>query len=222
MSLTWHQQIKDINRESFISAGKKVFVNKKFNNVSLKEICDLASLSKVTFYKSFSSLDELVFAIQERIFFDFDNYLHEKIKITNTGIDDLRAYLNSLMDYSILASQDIQFIGFFDYVYRDDIIDISLRSHYKKILDNSFFISFLKDSLNKGIEDQTIYLQCSMSTAIAFIIEIFMSMIQRISIKGHYLTREHHVSLDEIRTMTIHSVLLYLTNHAYERKPNKN
>lgn len=211
MSVTWHQQVKDSNRETLINKGRELFIKKKFNNVSLKEICEAASLSKVTFYKSFTSIDELVFAIQEGIFRDFDEFLKENISREGRGIDDLKSYLMALMLFSVKMPGSIQFIGYFDYIYRDDISDVSLRINYKKLLKQSFFVSFLHECIDKGIADGSIVIKQSISATVAFIIEIFMSMIQRATIKGHYLMQEHGVSLEDIREMTINSVLLYLS-----------
>ncbi|MDZ6245702.1 TetR/AcrR family transcriptional regulator, partial [Klebsiella pneumoniae] len=190
MSVSWHQQVKDGNRETLINKGRELFIKKKFNNVSLKEICAAAGLSKVTFYKSFTSIDELVFAIQEGIFRDFDDYLRKNVSREGRGIDDLKSYLMALMKFSVEMPGSIQFIGYFDYIYRDDISDVSLRVNYKKLLKQSFFVNFLHECIDKGLSDGSIILKHSISASVAFIIEIFMSMIQRVTIKGHYLVQE--------------------------------
>src|SRR5436189_34330 len=98
MSVSWHQQIKGGNKEIFINVGKHLFVNKRFYNVSLKEICDASNLSKVTFYKSFTSVDDLIFSIQEKIFSDFDCFLSKHSTAEGSGLFRLNAFLESIME----------------------------------------------------------------------------------------------------------------------------
>jgi AcrR family transcriptional regulator len=64
MSETWHEKVKNINREEIIAAGKELFLKHNFLNVNIKEVCALAGTSRVTFYKYFNTIDELIFEVQ--------------------------------------------------------------------------------------------------------------------------------------------------------------
>ena len=57
MEENWHSNISNKNREEIILAGKKVFVGSNFLNVKITDICTLAGVSRVTFYKNFNTIN---------------------------------------------------------------------------------------------------------------------------------------------------------------------
>ncbi|CAM3364864.1 MULTISPECIES: TetR/AcrR family transcriptional regulator [Saccharibacillus] len=64
MSETWHRQRKQHNREELIAAGRALFLKRGFAAVAVKDICEQAGVSRVTFYKHFESIDEVGFEVQ--------------------------------------------------------------------------------------------------------------------------------------------------------------
>lgn len=67
MNENWHQQIKNQHRDDLIEAGKELFLKYGLLQVKIKDVCTKAELSRVTFYKHFQSMDELLLTVQMQL-----------------------------------------------------------------------------------------------------------------------------------------------------------
>ncbi|WP_438346939.1 TetR/AcrR family transcriptional regulator [Paenibacillus sp. FA6] len=74
--------MRNRNREQLILAGPNVLIERNFINVGPKDICERANLSKVTFYKCFNSMDELIFAVQQKILSEITDFIEQRMIIS--------------------------------------------------------------------------------------------------------------------------------------------
>jgi len=117
MSDTWHKNKKNKNREDIIIAGRNLFLKNNFINVNIKDICNLAGVSRVTFYKHFKSIDELIFEVQIDILNNMTDFIISRDDVKASGIERLKMVLNAWVDFAKEYKEQMKFIVLFDLYY---------------------------------------------------------------------------------------------------------
>lgn len=130
-------------QKALLLAGTKLFHRYGFSKVSVEEICRLAVVSKVTFYRYYRGKDGLILAILELIFSDM-------IRRSNELLDSERG-LKEKFDRVIVMKQEFIDIlgeeltqGFFEHP--------TARAYYEKLSRESYasFRAFLIREQERG------------------------------------------------------------------------
>ncbi|GJM71719.1 hypothetical protein HMSSN036_39350 [Paenibacillus macerans] len=98
MTENWHQTLKNKNREELIAAGKELFMKQSFLNVNIKDVCGRAGVSRVTFYKHFQSMDELIFEVQMELLESMTEFVQRTAAGALNGKEQLRSMLDAWID----------------------------------------------------------------------------------------------------------------------------
>jgi AcrR family transcriptional regulator len=210
MATTWHQEVRNRNREEFITAGQKVLLERNFINVSHKEVCERANLSKVTFYKCFTSMDELIFAIQIKVLGEITEFIMANAAKEQRGLDSVKGYLDTWIRIMETHSGHLKFIGFFDHTYKDQYPTESLRSTYTEVIKEAQFGKLLIRFVQQGVEDGSIRNDIHVEKIVLFILEMIISLMQRLASRGQLLEEEHGFSWREIAETSKEFVIGYL------------
>ncbi|ASA19739.1 TetR/AcrR family transcriptional regulator [Paenibacillus donghaensis] len=212
MATTWHQEVRNRNREEFIHAGQKIMIENNFTNVGPKEICAQANLSKVTFYKCFNSMHELIFAIQQKVFGEITDFIENYPSSRSNGLESVAGYLDAWIVFLKTTPGHLKYIGFFDHTYRENYPNEELQESYLELVKEGMLGKVLRNFIAQGIQDGSIRSEVSLEQTSSFIIEMIISLMQRLAFRGKLLEEEQGVDIEELTKTSKEFVLYYLEN----------
>lgn len=213
MATTWHQDVRNRNREEFILAGQNALIEHNFTNVGLKDICERAGLSKVTFYKCFNSMDELIFAVQQKILDELSGFIEEHSSSQSSGLKSVEGYLDAWTLFLESHPDHLKYIGFFDHTYRDHYPSEELQATYRELVSDGALGRVLHNFIGQGVRDGSIRSDLKLEETSLFIIEMIISLMQRLAFRGKLLEEEHGVGMKEISRTSKAFILYYLKNN---------
>jgi len=181
MNDNWHSNISNKNREEIISAGKKVFIGSNFLNVKITDICTLAGVSRVTFYKNFNTMDELIFEVQMNILNNIAQFIKDKSDFIDNGKEAVKTVLYSWIDFAKEHKEEMKFIVSFDLYYSSYDLNEELKLKYKKFTNEDYNRSLLKSALDKGIKDGSLKKNIDPLKTGMYIYQTVMGLLQRMS-----------------------------------------
>ncbi|WP_405144532.1 TetR/AcrR family transcriptional regulator [Paenibacillus sp. FSL H7-0942] len=167
------------HRDDLIAAGKELFLKYGLLQVKIKDVCTKAELSRVTFYKHFQSMDELLLAIQMQLI----EHLTDEVSRASTkdlnGREQLTFMLNAWVVYAENHPDYIRFIQLFDINYEMYDFSPELRERYDLFNQNGKEDHFLMDALSQGVVDGSIKNPSPPLDLAQFIFTTMMGMLQR-------------------------------------------
>lgn len=147
--------------------------------VKIKDVCTKAKLSRVTFYKHFQSMDELLLAIQMQLIEHLtDEVSRASVKDMN-GREQLTVMLNAWVVYAQDHPDYIRFIQLFDINYEMYDFSPELRETYDRFNQNGKENHFLMGALSQGVVDGSIKNPSPPLDLAQFIFTTMMAMLQR-------------------------------------------
>ncbi|OOM74102.1 bacterial regulatory protein, tetR family [Clostridium puniceum] len=208
MSDTWHKNKKNKNREDIIIAGRKLFLQNNFINVNIKDICNLAGVSRVTFYKHFKSIDELIFEVQIDILNNITDFIISRDDVKASGIERLKMVLNAWIAYAKEYKEQMKFSVLFDLYYDTNE---EVNSMYEKFISEESDKDFLHTIVCKGIEDKTLRQDLEPIKTEYYIYQTITGVVQRMSytrLPIKYVV----ISFDEIANSVVDMIISYVIN----------
>lgn len=181
MSDSWHEKVKNKNRKEIIEAGKKLFLKYNFIDVNIKDVCAEASISRVTFYKHFKSIDELVFEVQMNVLRHMVQSIRSKIDNELSGKDIIQNMLYAWINFAKKYTDEMKFIFLFDFYYGVHESNEELKLRYKDFIFEGDTSNFFNDAINKGIADKSLRADLNIMKVDCLIFQTIMGMLQRMS-----------------------------------------
>ncbi|ANF95906.1 TetR/AcrR family transcriptional regulator [Paenibacillus bovis] len=181
MNKSWHQQVKNQHREEIITAGRELFLQRNFPDVNIREVCQLAGISRVTFYKHFSSLDELVFEVQMSIMQQMTDYITAPSSQSGSGRQQLEKILYRWVDYAKSYPRQLRFITLFDLYYDSGTASPELKQQYEQFVNAEGRQGFLQSILEQGIADGSLASELNPVHSGFRIFQTLMGLLQRMS-----------------------------------------
>ncbi|MDO3409986.1 TetR/AcrR family transcriptional regulator [Saccharibacillus sp. CPCC 101409] len=202
MNETWHQYRKQQNREELIAAGRSLFLERGFPNVAVKDVCEQSGVSRVTFYKHFDSLDELIFEVQMEAMEHMANFVRETGRRTaedpavpeaqtprapssaagTDGASVLRAMLEAWTLYASVNRGYMKFILLFDLHYDAYPPERALQERYKTFIDERKADHFLNPALEAGLRDGSLHPDLDLKATSEFVFTAMMGLLQKLSL----------------------------------------
>jgi AcrR family transcriptional regulator len=149
-------------QKALILAATKLFHRYGFSKVSVEELCRLAGVSKVTFYRYYKGKDELILAILELIFTDM-------IRQTNELLDSERSLKEKFDRVIVMKQEFMDILG--EELMQGLFTHPAARDYYEKLSRESYagFRAFLyreqeRGGINPGLN-----------------IELFLTILQELS-----------------------------------------
>jgi AcrR family transcriptional regulator len=181
MKDSWHETVKNKNRDEIIAAGKELFLKHNFLNVNIKDICTLAGISRVTFYKHFKSIDELIFEVQIDILNNMVDFIVSRDNSKASGIERLKMILYAWIDFAKEFKEQMKFIILFDLYYESYDSNEELKLKYEKFISEESHKDFLNSAIVKGIEDNSLRADLDPVKTGYYIFQTIMGVLQRMS-----------------------------------------
>ena len=182
MTENWHQNFKSKNREALIAAAKELCMRQSFLNVNIKDVCSAAGISRVTFYKHFQSMDELILAIQVEILESMTGYVKNAASTEMSGKEMLASMLEAWVNYASTHLGYIKFVLLFDLHYEAYDSGQQLKEQYNLFINREKEQHFLLDALQTGYMDGTLRPEPDPLNTAHFIFVSMMSMLQKMSL----------------------------------------
>ncbi|MEN1987051.1 TetR/AcrR family transcriptional regulator [Paenibacillus hubeiensis] len=182
MSETWHQHLKNKNRDELIAAGRALFLKHGFLRVNIKDVCNAAGISRVTFYKHFQTIDELLFEVQMQLMEDLTDNVTRAASPEWSGRQQLAAMLDAWVQYAWQHPEHIRYILLFDLHYEAYDSNTELKSRYDLFVNEGKERHFLMNALTTGIADGTLKPDPAPLDTAHFIFTSMMGMLQKMSL----------------------------------------
>ncbi|MGF9696103.1 TetR/AcrR family transcriptional regulator [Paenibacillus sp. MABNR03] len=182
MTENWHKNFKSKNREALIAAAKVLFMKQSFLNVNIKDVCSEAGISRVTFYKHFQSMNELILEVQVEILKNMTGYVKNAAAADMSGKEMLASMLEAWVRYASLHLGYIKFVLLFDLHYEAYDSSKELKEQYDLFINREKEQHFLLDALQIGYMDGTLKPDPDPLNTAHFIFVSMMSLLQKMSL----------------------------------------
>lgn len=187
MNETWHQHRKHQNHEDLIDAGRELFLKHGFPGISVKDVCEQAGVSRVTYYKHFESIEDLVFAVQMRALEHMSDFV-QAADATRDSRDDgatrLRRMLEAWSTYAAENKAYMKFILLFDLHYDAYPPEQKLLDRYEAFIRSKKEHHFLNTALEAGIRDGSLRPDLHVYETGEFVFTAMMGLLQKLSLTG--------------------------------------
>ncbi|MBK1811910.1 TetR/AcrR family transcriptional regulator [Clostridium sp. YIM B02505] len=180
MSESWHKILRNKNRLEIITAGRELFLKNNFINVNIKDVCMKAGVSRVTFYKHFKSIDDLIFEVQIDILQCMTDTISEASTVGTSGLEKLKNMLYSWVNFARENKDQMKFITLFDIYYEayDSNEELKIKyENFTKLESNNF----LDNIIRSGIEDRSFKKDINVMKTGFYIFQTMMGVLQRVS-----------------------------------------
>jgi len=211
MNASWKKQLDEHRgkrKEEIIDAAEALFMEQELTKVTMKDIVERCGFSRVTLYKYFKSIDEIIFEVQIRILERFKADLEETVHSASSGFLKFRAMFDHLLEHFEEKRNQNRFIGMFDFNFRDSYPTPELEQRYRSFLHSGK--GPFAEWLEEGQQDGSIRQDISVDVCTAMISNVMNATVQRIAIRGDILRQDQRVDpalvLREMTTM----ILAYL------------
>ncbi|MEJ8305624.1 TetR/AcrR family transcriptional regulator [Saccharibacillus sacchari] len=187
MSETWHQHRKNQNHEDLIDAGRELFLTHGFPGISVKDVCEQAGVSRVTYYKHFESIEDLVFAVQMRALEHMSDFVQAEDATHGSrggGATRLRRMLEAWSTYAAVNKAYMRFILLFDLHYDAYPPDQKLLDRYDAFIRSKKEHHFLNDALEAGMRDGSLRSDLNVYETGEFVFTAMMGLLQKLSLTG--------------------------------------
>lgn len=211
MNNNWHLNISNKNREEILEKGKELFLKDSFHNVKITDICSIARVSRVTFYKYFNTMDELIFEVQMDILKSMLMFIKDKSDFTSNGKDSLKSVLYAWINFAKEHKEELKFIVSFDLYYSSYDLNEELKVKYKSFTKEDYNQSLLKRALDKGIKDGSLKENINPSKTGMYIYQTVMGLLQRMSYSQ--ITFEYEpITFEEIAFEAVNTLIESIEN----------
>lgn len=182
MSETWHQHRKHQNHEDLIDAGRELFLRHGFPGIAVKDVCERAGVSRVTYYKHFESIEDLVFAVQMRALEHMSDFVQAADDPQANGISRLRRMLEAWSLYAAENKAYMKFILLFDLHYDAYPPEQKLLDRYETFIRSKKEHHFLNAALETGIRDGSLRADLDLYETGEFVFTAMMGLLQKLSL----------------------------------------
>lgn len=179
MTENWHQNVRNKNREEIIAAAKTLFMEQSFLNINIKDVCTTAGVSRVTFYRHFQSMDELIYEVQIEILSSMTQFIKNAPSEESSGRQMLASMLEAWISYASQHPEHIKFIVLFDLHYEAYDSNKELQEQYKNFINSEIEKHFLLNALEIGMRDGSLKPNAEPLNNARFIFVSMMSFLQR-------------------------------------------
>lgn len=182
MNDSWHKNVKSKNREEIVRAGKSLLFERTLLNVSVKDVCELAGVSRVTYYKHFNSLDELIFEVQMDVLQEMTQYIQSGDVPESSGKARVEHMLYAWVEYAQKYKDQMKYIIFFDLYYEAYQSNEELKRKYEDFVREERSNHCLGIAIRAGIEDGSLRGSLDPVKTGHYIFQTMMGLLQRMSI----------------------------------------
>jgi len=201
--------IKEARIEHVLNIAKTVFNETTIHQTKIRTIAKRAKIGEATFYRYFGDKTTLVKLVSlsywEELTKQFYQYYTDEIKPKKTGYLKVEAFLHI---FELLYKDHQEFIRFTD-DYDNYIRDIEEKEGSFEALQISVKEMFV-DLIKLGVDDGTIRNDISPKETYDIMSQMFMSTLQRMTVREGYLKIEDGLSVERCMIHYIKMFMKYI------------
>lgn len=204
MGTKWEQELDQIRkqrREQIMEATYDLVLEKGLMSITIVDIVKKAEISRVTLYKYYNSIHEIVFDIQIKILNEMSGLLDEKLTGKN-GLEKLQDYFATFIRMYRAHPDYFCFAAMFDQFYQSSYPTPELEERYQSFTKQG--IVRIEQIIEEGIRDGSIRRETDPVMMAQILSHIMMGTTQRIAVRSEIYKTESKVDSKEM--------LNYLTN----------
>ncbi|OBZ19294.1 hypothetical protein A8L34_07215 [Bacillus sp. FJAT-27264] len=211
MEPKWKEQLelhRNQRREDIIQHAKQLFLEHGLTTVTLKDIVEACGISKVTLYKYFRSLDEIIFEVEIEILSAWLEKVNQATHQGNSGYEKLQFLLEEQILDSKGSKDAIRFIAMFDTLYQEEYPTPELENRYRSFLRGvpHPFLSSLQEGVNDGSIRQDIDVKAMGYT----ISNVVNATKQRMMLRGKLLHQDQDTDPAIVMRHMVDMILAYV------------
>jgi len=189
MEPKWKQHAEQFRiqiKNDIMETTKALILEMGITNITIMDISKKTGISRVTFYKHYNSIHEIVVDIQIRILSEMVEAIKSDLSKGNSGAEKLRNTLKSFIAFFKSHREDFRFIGIFDHAYGKQFPSEELEQKYSDTLAR--IKSPISDVLDSGLTDLSLKKTDSDTDLIAItIFHSLMGLMQRLATRLNVL-----------------------------------
>ncbi|WMT41328.1 TetR/AcrR family transcriptional regulator [Paenibacillus sp. D2_2] len=188
MEPKWKEQLEQHRhnrRNDIIQTAKELFIAHGLSSVTLKDIVESCGISKVTLYKYFRSLEEIIFEVEIDLLSTFGEQVARIAHQGSNGYEKLQSLLEEQIIVSKQSMDIIRFIAMFDTLYQEEYPTPELERKFRTFLRSGQhpFLSILEEGVADGSMRQDLDVK-----AVGYTISnIVNATLQRMMLRGKLL-----------------------------------
>ncbi len=210
MKLSWQEQLeqhRNTQRENIIQTAKELFIAHGLFKVTIKDIVEACGISKVTLYKYFRSLDEIIFEVEIEVMRAGIERVNQIVHQGNCGYEKLQSLLEQIIDPKN-NTDTIRFFAMFDMRYQEEYPTPELENRFRSFL-RSVPHPFLS-LLHEGVADGSIRQDMDVKSMGYTISNIVTATNQRMMLRGKLLQLDQGVDPDIVLKEMVKMILAYV------------
>ncbi|MFB5188707.1 TetR/AcrR family transcriptional regulator [Alicyclobacillus fastidiosus] len=129
-------KIRNLMKEDILDAAFQLILEKGISAVSIVEIAKRVDTSRVTIYKYFNSIDEIIFHIQTKVLSELNVYRDFETLTGQTGAEKLLSLLQRFVGMFQTHHEQIRFTAMFDHAYHGAYPSDMLHDMYRDFIRN--------------------------------------------------------------------------------------
>lgn len=201
--------IKEARIEHILNVAKEIFNESTIHQTKIKTIAKRSGIGEATFYRYFGDKTTLVkwvsLSYWEDLTKQFYQYYTDEIKPKNSGYRKVESFLHI---FELLYQEHKDFIRFTD-DYDNYIRDIKEKEGSFEALQLSVKEMFV-DLIKQGIDDATIRSDLSPKETYDMMAQMFMSILQRLTVRAGHLKVEYGLSIERCLEQYIEMFMNYI------------
>ncbi|GKU24662.1 TetR/AcrR family transcriptional regulator [Clostridium folliculivorans] len=192
MSFKHNYKFKDESerKNTLMEAAFDLAVNNGMDKVTVVDIVNLAETSRVTFYKYFDSVFDILWEIHRSILGEITIFLKDNIHGNNAN-EKIHSLIDLYKQLYLERFDDIRFTIFFDCYHTH-------RADDENYLDYIIYSYFYDELINEGLQDGSIKNNLSFRKKLAIQINAIWGLMQRLSVRKDHIQIETSYDAIEI------------------------
>ncbi|NBD22985.1 TetR/AcrR family transcriptional regulator [Paenibacillus glycinis] len=202
---TWEEELDELRskrRDQILDAAREIFLEKDMAQITMVDIVAKAGVSRVTLYKYFNSIHEIVFEIQIKIMNEISRYFEVEGDAGKTGADKLGFMINGWLRLYREQPDHLRFIALFDHFYRSSFPSEELRKRYKNSMEDRG--EKFKAAIEEGIRDGSLHAVFDPTLLETMIQNTLISMMLRMATRGHLIQKQWDIDPEQILIYLMH------------------
>ncbi|GFP75840.1 TetR/AcrR family transcriptional regulator [Clostridium fungisolvens] len=192
MSFKHNYKFKDESerKNTLMEAAFDLAVKNGMDKVTVVDIVNLAETSRVTFYKYFDSVFDILWEIHRSILGEITIFLKDNIHGNNAN-EKIHSLIDLYKQLYLERFDDIRFTIFFDCYHTH-------RADDENYLDYIIYSYFYDELINEGLQDGSIKNNLSFRKKLAIQINAIWGLMQRLSVRKDHIQIETSYDAIEI------------------------
>ncbi len=210
MSSKWDKELEEQRtrrRKEVLEASSKLFLERDFPKVTMRDIASEVGISTVTLYKYYKSIDEIAFEVQQQFFLEMGEFFggfSEDIP----AYEQILVFLKNWLDLLKTKGDILRFQALFDHYYRTQYPEILQARSMQDMIRRG--AEYFQQLFERGQSEGSIRTDIKVIELIAWTLNNLMAMAHRLAARGHLLEKETFVSTERMMEMTIESIITYI------------